>query len=155
MSKIQENLTLEMDNVLTFRGEVTDFEAQKMVGEMKKFADEQKLTATGNIVTTTHAIRDAGLERKVDFEILMPVDRIIEIPKTEKFFFKPKFRLYNAMKITHHGSPMMVQNTADELLAYMQHNNYVPITTMYNIPIEANSNDVIIDMYIGISTNIL
>ena len=60
----------------------------------------------------------------------------------------------------HAGNPALLQNSADELNAYILANALTPITVGYNVTVKepASPQDVenmIIDMYVGISLNIL
>lgn len=94
----------------------------------------------------------------MDIEVLIPLDK--KIATYSDFKFKPLFRLNNAVKIRHEGNPAMLQNSANELMQYINSHDLMPITAGYNVTVRepASQNDVdnmIVDMYVGVCDNIL
>ncbi|MDR1329151.1 MAG: AraC family transcriptional regulator, partial [Oscillospiraceae bacterium] len=60
----------------------------------------------------------------------------------------------------HTGNPAGIQSTVNELLAYIQQNGLQPITSGYNVTVkEAKTplevDEMVVDIYLGISPNIL
>lgn len=58
------------------------------------------------------------------------------------------------------GNPALMQNTANELMAYIKNKGLMPITAGYNVTVQEPSSptdmdSLIVDMYIGVSDNIL
>jgi effector-binding domain-containing protein len=73
---------------------------------------------------------------------------------------KPVVLLTNALKIEHKGNPANLQETINVLLKYIEERKLTQITTGYNVVVKEASNpefvdDMIIDVYVGISPNIL
>lgn len=155
---ITENCKLEMENVISFRGKVTQQQMSQIVKEMEQIISENSAEKKGSSATATFAIENNGSQPIMDIEILIPLNKEIHVPSDYKF--KPIFRLNNAVKIRHQGNPAMLQNSANELMKYIADHQLTPITTGYNVTVQepTNQNDVdslIIDMYVGVSYNIL
>ena len=155
---ITENCKLEMENVISFRGKVTQQQMSQIVKEMEQIISENSAEKKGFSSTATFAIENNGSQPIMDIEILIPLNKEIHVPSDYKF--KPIFRLNNAVKIRHQGNPAMLQNSANELMKYISDHQLTPITTGYNVTVQepTNQNDVdslIVDMYVGVSDNIL
>lgn len=155
---ITENCKLEMENVISFRGKVTQQQMSQIVKEMEQIISENSAEKKGFSATATFAIENNGSQPIMDIEILIPLNKEIHVPSDYKF--KPIFRLNNAVKIRHQGNPAMLQNSANELMKYISDHQLTPITTGYNVTVQepTNQNDVdslIVDMYVGVSDNIL
>lgn len=155
---ITENCKLEMENVISFRGKVTQQQMSQIVKEMEQIISENSAEKKVFSATATFAIENNGSQPIMDIEILIPLNKEIHVPSDYKF--KPIFRLNNAVKIRHQGNPAMLQNSANELMKYISDHQLTPITTGYNVTVQepTNQNDVdslIVDMYVGVSDNIL
>lgn len=155
---ITENCKLEMENVISFRGKVTQQQMSQIVKEMEQIISENSAEKKGSSATATFAIENNGSQPIMDIEILIPLNKEIHVPSDYKF--KPIFRLNNAVKVRHQGNPAMLQNSANELMKYIADHQLTPITTGYNVTVQepTNQNDVdslIVDMYVGVSDNIL
>lgn len=156
--EIINNVCLEMENVISFRGKVTQQQMQQVVKEMEQIISENSAEKNGFSVTATFAIESNGSQPIMDIEVLIPLNKEIRVPSDYKF--KPIFRLNNAVKIRHKGNPAMLQNSANELMKYIADHKLTPITTGYNVTVQepTDPNDIdslIVDMYVGISDNIL
>ena len=158
MHEIIENASLEMTNVLTFRGKVTQQQFIQINKEMNELIHSNNAQKVMKGVSATFSI-DSSVEVPVmDIEIMYPLDKVISV--TDPYIIKPVFRLRNAVKIRHTGDPSTIQNTANEVMQYIKEKDLMPITAGYNVTVQepANPTDVsslIIDIYIGVSDNIL
>lgn len=155
---ITENNTLEMKNVVSFRGKVTQQKMEDVMRNFENLIHENKACKTGPTVTATYAVENEFGQSVMDIEVLIPVDK--KIATYSDFKFKPLFRLNNAVKIRHEGNPAMLQNSANELMQYINSHDLMPITAGYNVTVRepASQNDVdnmIVDMYVGVCDNIL
>lgn len=158
MDTISENSTLEMDNVISYRGKITQQQTAQIMDELGQIIKENNAKKNGPAVTATYAIENDGMQSIMDIEILVPLSRKINVPSN--YTFKPVFRLKNAVKIRHQGNPKMLQNSADELMEYISVKRFMPVTAGYYVTIRepVNKNDVqglIVDMYVGVTENIL
>ncbi len=77
-----------------------------------------------------------------------------------EYTFKPFFHIVNAVYTRHTGNPSTLQNKYNKILAFILQNNLQQIATGYNV--QANDllpgmtpDDMIVNMYIGVSPNIL
>lgn len=158
MYEINENTTYEMNNVFSYRGKVTQQQMAHIVNEMSQIIKDNSSHKNGPTVTATYSIDASGAQPVMDIEVLIPLDKAIHVPAD--YMFKPIFRLNNAVKIRHRGNPAMLQSTANELMQYITDKKLTPITTGYNVTVQepTNQNDtdnLIVDMYVGVSDNIL
>ncbi len=112
----------------------------------------------GPIVTITFAIENVNGNHMLDMEILVPIDKKLDL--TSEYTLKPAFHIVNAVYARHTGNPAALQNTYNEMLAFIHQNNLQQITAGYNVQVNEllpgmTPNDMIVDVYIGVSPNIL
>ncbi len=155
---IELNQTYEMNNVISYRAKMTQQEMNDTMNRLGAFIKDSGLTKNGCVTTTTFSVENVSGAQLMDIEILCPVDKACSVP--QGFTFKPKFRLTNAAKITHKGSPANMQNSVNELVGYLNQNKLTPITSLYNVTVNepkspADIDGTVVDMYIGVSNNIL
>jgi hypothetical protein len=156
--EIRESQELRMANVLSFRKQLAASEMQVELAKIGKFVEDGGYTKTGPTVTATFAVESEGGSQVLDMEVLIPLDKPFTPP--EGCALKPEFLLTNAVTIRHIGNPAGLQNTVTALTAYIQERRLTPITAAYNVTVkEARTplevDDMIVDVYIGISPNIL
>ncbi len=152
---IQEHMTLEMHNVLSFRGKMTQQELAAKSQEIDQLIKTNGASKSAPTATTTFSVEPGGI---MDIEILIPLDKTFDVPSG--FAIKPKILITNALMIKHSGHPSGLENTINELNNYIMSNHLVPITTGYNVtvkdaktPLELDNMEV--EIYVGISPNIL
>lgn len=156
--EITENNMIELTNVLSFRGKVTQRQAGEITKQMKDIVDQSGAAKNGPMISATYAVDTNGAEPMMDIELLIPLDRAVTVEAP--FQLKPLFRLCNAVKIRHQGNPAMIQNTSNELMQFIQSNKLTPVTPGYNVTMQEpkgpeDMDNLIIDMYVGVSYNIL
>lgn len=155
MAVIETNKELRLENVLSLRKKMTQIEINEEISDINRFFESRGIEKQGSIVTVTYAIEQNNL---FDMEILVPMNKAVELP--QKYVFKPVFKLVNAIYVRHKGNPSLLQAVYNEILAYIHNNKLQQITPAYNVTIKEvtagmNMEDVVIDIYIGISPNIL
>lgn len=158
MNEIIENVSLEMENVLSYRGKVTQQQMMQITKEMQRIIDSNNAHKTLSGVSATFAVDTTNPVSMMDVEIMCPLDKPIAV--SAPYVLKPVFRLRNAVKIRHTGNPALMQNTANELMAYLKDNGLMPITASYNVTVQEPTSptdieNLIVDMYVGVSDNIL
>ncbi len=156
--KIIEHETLELKNVLSYRGKVTQQELIAKSREIELLLRDWQVEQTMRAVTTTFAVEQTASGPLVDVEILVPLDR--EISPPAGYTWKPHFLLTNAVVVQHKGDPSGLQNSVNDLNAYIAEHQLVPITTGYNVTMRdaktpADIDSVEIAVYVGISPNVL
>lgn len=156
--EIRENQTLEMMNVLSYRGKMTQQELAAKSQEIERILKESGAKKAAPVVTTTYAVEQGTMGPVMDVELLLPLDREIRVP--EGYIWKPHFLLTNALRLHHVGHPSQLQNSINELNTYIQMHCLIPITTGYNVtlkeaktPLELDKMEV--DVYVGINPNLL
>lgn len=152
MIEILEGQTLEINNLISFRGCVTQTEIESIGKEMETFIEREGACKVGNPVTATYGVNGDA----IDVELLMPVDMCIE--SIGRFVFKKQIKIVNAVVASYKGHPMGLQNACNELNQYIMEHKLQPITVGYNVTKKTdmlNPENTEIDVYVGISPNIL
>lgn len=152
MVKIEEGKELIMENVISYRGVMTQGEIQERMQEIGNLIQDNQLTLSGKVTTTTFAVDPSG---KFDMEILVPVNRKLNLPK--EYRFKKEFKLFNSVYSRHVGNPSEINSLYKALNEYIVANNIQSITSGYNVTVKesADINEFVIDVYIGTSDNLL
>ena len=152
MLEIKENQELHVDNLLSYRGKVKQTEIELVGKEMEDYIQNVGANRIGNPITVTYAVEGD----MIDIELLMPIEKSID--STDKFVFKKQIKIVNAVVASYKGHPMGLQDTCNQLNQYMVEHTLQPITVGYNVTKKMdmlNPNNTEIDVYVGISPNIL
>lgn len=155
---IESGKEFRMENVLSLRKRMTQRELDNELEKIGDFLQENGATQAGAIVTVTYEIEPNNGKPLLDMEILVPMDKELELP--DEYVFKPLFHIVNAVYARHKGNPAALQETYNEMLEYIQQNNLQQITVGYNVLINEpmpglTIDDMIIDVYIGVNPNVL
>lgn len=158
MSEIIENTTLEMTNVISYRGKVTQQQLAQIANKIDEMIRSNKAEKSGPNVSATFAVEMSNGKPLLDVEVLVPINKVITV--VDGYVFKPIFCLKNAVKVRHNGNPTGLQNTANELMAYIRQKGLTPITAGYNVIVREATNqldvdNMIVDIYVGVTDNIL
>ena len=92
----------------------------------------------------------------LDVEVFLPFDWAVE--NTKNCFFKEMLKIVNAVVISYKGNPIGLQDACNELNQYIMKNWMQPITVGYNLTKHVdpqNPDNTEIDVYVGISPNVL
>ncbi|MBR6967483.1 MAG: hypothetical protein IKH78_03025 [Ruminococcus sp.] len=93
-------------------------------------------------------------QEDVEIEVLIPVNG--RLSDVQMYDFKALFKLMNAVSVRHEGDFSLIPNTREGLLKYIEQKKYESVTAPYYRIIRLGTdNDCIIDIYIGINSNIL
>lgn len=152
MLEIKENQELDILNLLSYRGKVSQAEFESIGKEMEKYIQETGAKRAGNPITATYAVEG----EIVDMEILIPIDKKIEA--IGKFAFKNQIKITNAVVASYTGHPMGLQDACMQLNQYIMDNKLQPLTVGYNVTKKTDMlspEQTEIDVYVGINQNIL
>ena len=152
MLEIKENQELNVANILSFKGKVRQAELENIGKEMESYIQNAGAKRVGNPITATYAVEGDA----IDVELLMPIDIIID--STDKFVFKNQIKIVNAVVAVYKGHPMGLQEACNQLNQYIMEHRFQPITVGYNVTKKTdmlNPENTEIDVYVGISPNIL
>lgn len=147
---------LQYENVLSYRTKIQISNVNKMIGFIQRNTDALDLKICGNIAVTVYEKENISGVEMSDIEFLIPVNK--KISESSAFKFKPVFKLVNAVKIRHEGSMKLIERAEHTLDEYITQNAMQPVTPVYYLFIqctEYNNEDNIVDLYKGISENIL
>lgn len=156
--EIEQNQQLIMENVLSFRGKVTQQQIQVEMIKIGEMMQKLGVKQGGPITTATYSVEEDEFGQVMDIEILVPLDRKVELPL--EYTFKPIIKLVNALCARHIGDPGLLSNTVNELNNYIIKNNKQVITATYNVTVkdamrQEEIDDMIIDVYVGCNPCIL
>lgn len=152
MAEILSGQTLELENLMSFRGKITNTELEHIGKDLETKITLAGAKRVGNPITATFGVEGNLL----DIEILLPIDK--KISNIEGYCYKEKLRITNALVAKHKGSPVRLQETCNQLNQYIVEQKFVPITVGYNVtqkvdPVNVENSEI--DIYVGISPNIL
>ena len=88
--------------------------------------------------------------------MLVPIDKGID--STDKFVFKNQIKIVNAVVASYVGHPIGLQEACNQLNQYIMEHELQPITVGYNVTKKTDMlspENTVIDVYVGISPNIL
>lgn len=156
--EISEHMTLEMKNLLSFRAKMTQQEFAAKATEFESVIAAAGAKKSGPVVTATFSVEQGALGPVMDTEFLIPLDKAIAAPVG--YVWKPHFLLTNAVMVKHVGHPSGMQETVNALNAYIAEHQLVPITPGYNVTVKdartpLELNEMVVDIYVGISPNTL
>ena len=132
--EIKENQELIMENVLSFRGKVTQQQLQEEMMKIGQVFRNLGVQKNGPVTTATYAAKQVGNEQVMDVEILIPMDRPVKL--ANEYTFKPVIKIVNALCIRHEGHPGGLQDTINRLNAYILEHKKQVITATYNATIK-------------------
>ena len=152
MTHIETNQELEVDNLYCFRGKINHIELDSIAKELEDTITNCGAKKVGSPITATFGVEDTIM----DIEIMLPINQ--EIKDADKFYYKEKLKIGNAIMAKHIGDPAGLQETCNDLNSYIMEHQLIPITVGYNVtknvdPINVNNTEV--DIYVGINPNIL
>jgi effector-binding domain-containing protein len=156
--EVNKNCELTMKNVLAIRKKMGQQEIQQTLVGMGNIIKDLGANKSGTVVTTTYAVEQAATGPMLDMEILVPLNK--EVTVSEPYIFKPLFHLKYAVYARHEGNPQLLQNTLDQMMAYIQENKLTQITSVYSVNINElkqgdSINGMVTDLYIGVNPSVL
>ena len=155
---ISERQELKLNNLISLRKKVTQQEIPIEMQKLSKFITEKGAQKSGPMITATFAIEQNNFGQVLDMEILVPLDKEIEV--TGEYTFKKQFLLTNALKATHTGNPTLIQSTYNLINSHIIENKLQPITASYNVTVKdvmdpSKIDELVIDIYVGVNPCIL
>jgi effector-binding domain-containing protein len=158
MALIETGKELKLENVLSLRKKMAQVEIQQEMMKIGKFLQENGIKKNGSIVTATFSVEQAGGQPVLDMEILVPLDRQVEL--IGEYKLKKNFHLVNAVYARHNGEPNSLQSTYNQMLEYIRENSLHQITVGYNVNVKdlqpgQSLEKIVVDVYIGVNPSIL
>jgi hypothetical protein len=152
MVEIKQNQELNVENLLSYRGKIKQSDIENIGKDMEDYIKSKGGNRIGNPITVTYAVEDD----MVDVELILPVDRMIA--SSEKFRFKDRIKIINAVVAEYIGNPRGLQYAANQLNTFIVEQKLQPITCGYNVTKKvdiSNPDNTEIDLYVGINPNVL
>ena len=95
MNNILDNQVLEMNNLLSFRGILTNQEIELVGRDMDSYINSFGARRIGYPITATYSTNVENGISKMDIELLLQTDK--KIQENDKYVFKNKFKLVYAL----------------------------------------------------------
>ena len=149
--QIVEKQKVFINNCIDYRLKIKKKDILDLIRFISEHLYVLGLEQNGNII---FSLRSEGGD-EADFELFIPVKG--NVRKCDEFGYQPEFSLKNVVTGRHEGSLGDLGKTAGMLKKYISLNNYKPATkTYYSVIREGNANaeNCIIDIYIGIEDDI-
>ncbi|HOA80565.1 MAG TPA: AraC family transcriptional regulator [Defluviitaleaceae bacterium] len=158
MINIEVNKGINFSNLLSLRKKITQEQFNNEMVKISGIFESNQVKKSGPIITTTFMVETINGENYFDMEILVPMDRKVDLPSD--YNFKQLFKIVNAVYVRHEGNPAFLQKVYDEMLLYITKNSLQQITPAYNVTVKdllpgMSADELVIDVYIGVSENIL
>lgn len=155
MDDILEGQVLEIDNLLSYRGKLTQDMINTVLCEMKQFIIEEGAQCKEPPITATYAVENTNNQTLLDIEILIPISQKIE--SNTKYIYKDKIKIVNAIMLIHKDGIETLQRSCDKLSNYIINNKLTPLTVGYNVTkvLSKERNEAEIRVYVGLNPNIL
>lgn len=152
---ILEQQLLDVRGLLSFRGKVKQDGLPEIMKSMKEYVEAQGVRVTDGPISVTYAVEASPEGMVSDTEILLPISGKVEANGT--FAWKERLYITNAVKLMYAGTPELFQAACEEMNAYVQEKQYVPITAGYVVTkgIDQLTGLISMEVYMGISPNIL
>ena len=159
--EIKEEMTLQMKNVLSYRGKMDEATNLKKKDEIFNLITEFGAHMVHPPVQTVFGAEQTEKGTLLDMEILVPLDKdvshevLIRQRQLPGYRFKPEFLLTNAVRLHHTGEDSSIEQSIKELYSYIKTRNLHPITSLYNCTLNDpdDPNKLIVDLIIGIDPN--
>lgn len=151
--EITEKQLIDVKSVLSYRTRVLDSDLRNLVEFVSENIDALNLNINGNIIFSVFDTDTAGDLEYINIEVLVPVSDYFK--SNSKYVYKPYFRIENAVKLRHYGKYSDLKKSRSLIYEYLEENKLTPITNVYYKVIDNDSSSSVIDLYIGINSNIL
>lgn len=146
---------IDIENVLSYKTTVDVTKLGSLIGYVRRNADALEQEVNGKIIFT--AFESIGdMSRKVlDVEILLPVNKPFK--STDRYVFKPKFKLVNAISARFCGLRTGITSINAEMTRYLAANNLSAISNIYYVDANSrdNADDEIFDAYVSVNENVV
>ncbi|BEP29311.1 hypothetical protein [Helicovermis profundi] len=153
MQPIKENQELNLTNVISIRKKLYQEDLNDEIKKIGEIVKEEKLNLKSGLITATYSMQLKEGKQFLDVEILLSVDREVKLPN--EYTLKKEFVLKNAIYKKHIGDPNGLGKSAEEMINYINQNNYQSITSLYCVqPMQVTDvNNPEIECYIGVNPN--
>lgn len=156
ISEIFNNQTLCIENILYSRSWITQQGFNELLTKMENLLIERMAKKSGSIITITNAIEMQDGQAVMDVEILIPLEKEIDI--TDDFKFIHRLEITNALKIRIDGNPQQLQQATHLLTEYIAKNKLNPTTPLIVVNVNGKTaplkiDAMITDIYIGVKVD--
>jgi effector-binding domain-containing protein len=154
MALIESGKSFKLENLLTIRKKMLQNDVNNEIMNIGKLLHEKNIKKNGPVITATYAVELQNGQPLMDVEIMLPINRKIDLP--EEYKFKEEFFLQNAIYAKYIGNPSLLPGIYSEIKNYIGTNNLKQITPAYNVYINNESktqsiDNMEIDVYVGIN----
>lgn len=150
-----EHQYIEFDNVLSYRTKVHADRLTALLEYIIHNADALGLEVTGNIIFTISDSYELANKHIFSIEINAPVNKAFS--SSQRYIYKPKFRLVNAVSIRVGSSSGSLIEAKETLMYFLTSKQLKAISGVYFSAIfnEYSQNIESYDLFVSISENIV
>lgn len=150
-----EHQYIEFDNVLSYRTKVQADRLTALLEYIIHNADALGLEVTGNIMFTIFDSYELSDKRIFNIEIIAPVNKAFL--SSERYIYKPKFRLVNGTSIRISNSTNELMDIRKKIMKYISDNCLYAISAVYYVASFSKQMTEIeyYDAVVSVSENIL
>ncbi|MCG8572752.1 MAG: AraC family transcriptional regulator [Spirochaetes bacterium] len=149
MAEVKSGKNLELNNLISIRKRMSQSEINSEILNIGNYLKEKGANKNGPLVTATYKAELVNNEPFLDMEILLPVDKKIEV--ASGYQFKDSLILNDMLTIQHKGNPNFLPNTYSQLVSYISDNQLEQNSPAYNVyHMNQSAGDSIEDMVIDI-----
>ncbi len=149
-----EHQHIEFENALSYKTRVDADKLMALLEFIRRNADALGLEITGSIVFTisdTYSFADRCI---FDIEVLVPVNKAF--PSTERYIYKPVFRLVNAVSLRVGGNTRGLMNAKEKLAQYISSHRLNAISGIYYSAVSSGAPDIeSFDALVSINDNMV
>lgn len=136
----EENDKCEFVNLVRYRNWIEQEKLVELYAELNRIILNNDSKKIGPLISCTHIVRKIGEKIKLDFEIMIPIDKVISLPVG--FFMCDKFILENVLDVHIIASQSLIEEETEKVNIYIKENNILPKSAIYSI-LESEENGVI------------
>lgn len=123
------NQRVYLENVISFRGKVTRDEMEDIVQEVDFIILRNGARRASNRITVTHSVELDKKQIKVDWELLVAVNKPIPVPR--EFEFLPVFEVEKVMRMRVPADYKSLNIAMPKAMEAIDAHNNAPITPFY------------------------
>lgn len=144
MISYEENKKIEYFNLVRYRNWISQENLNELYLELNRIILGNHAQKCGPLISCTHIVRKKGEFLELDFEIMVPIGKIIVLPFG--FCMCDKFSIKNAMDIHIITSAYSFEEETEKVRQCIKEKNILPKTATYSV-LEKEENDMI-DMHL-------
>lgn len=131
---------LEYFNLVRYRNWISQENLSELYSELNRIILGNQAKKCGPLISCTHIVRKKGESLELDFEIMIPIDKVITLPLG--YCMCDEFSIENAMDIHIIASTHLFEEETEKVKQYIKEKRILPKTATYSV-LEKEENGII------------